>query len=333
MQGIVEGLLAPKCGALPHYLKFSRRDAGIIREHFDARLDQMTQFLGPPVTETPAEWYPAAEYMACWRRQKKTVCLILERHNRHGWLGILLWCVTKEEIELLLQAQSTRAARIKQRGAFRRHLRVELGRIAKRDPDLALALSRKILIDDLAAIGSNNADKAVSLVAELLRDAEGEIRCEAAELMLRVEGEHGLPHVLPLFDDPLDWVRWNVLGQIARYGDDSVVPALIEKLGTDTDPGVRGQAAFALGHISSPEAIPALITALETDKEFDQLGHSPSSISATALDDILGTNETRISMDDGFCKLAPWRPDYKRLKKKALAQYTQWKRATRGKEE
>jgi hypothetical protein len=323
MQGIVEALLIPMRGALPHYLEFARRDARGISERFDARLLQLSQFLGDPISDTPTEWYPAAARMACWRCQTKTVCVVLERHNRHGWLGTLLWCLTDEEMEVLLQAQRTRATRIAQLGAFRQHLGEELSRIAKRAPGLALALTRKILIDDLAALGP---EEAVSLVAGNLRDADGEIRCEAAELMLRMEAEHGLPYVLPLFDDPLNWVRWNVLGDIARYGDDSVVPTLIKKLRTDTDPGVRGQAAFALGHLGSPEAIPALIAALETDKEVDPLGHSPSSISATALDNILGTDETRIRMDDGFCKLAPWPPDYERLKKRALTLYERWKR-------
>lgn len=322
MQGVVEALLMPRRGALPHYLELTRSDARKISERFDSRVLQMSEFLGNPVSETLAEWYPAAARMACWRRETKTVCLVLERHNRHGWLCTLLWCVTDEEIELLLQAQNTRAARITQLDAFQRHLGEELGRIAKRVPDLALAITRRILIDDLAELGPA---EAVPLVAEKLHDADGEIRCEAAELMLRMEGQHGLSYVLPLFNDPLDWVRWNVLGSIPRYGDGSVVPALIEKLRADTDPSVRGQAAFALGHLGSPEAIPALIAALETDKEVDPLGHSPSSISATALDDILGTNETRISMDDGFCKLSPWTPDYDRLKRRALALYTQWK--------
>jgi hypothetical protein len=85
------------------------------------------------------------------------------------------------------------------------------------------------------------------------------------------------------------------------FGDERAVPALAELLRRDPDPTVRGTAAYALGGIGSPAAIPALLAALGSDNESDELGHSPSSCAATALDDILGTAETRIRVSESLC--------------------------------
>jgi HEAT repeat protein len=127
-----------------------------------------------------------------------------------------------------------------------------------------------------------------------------------------------------LLDDPEDWVRWHVVGMLARHGNDAAVEPLIEKLRSDSDLGVRGQAAYALGHIGSLGAIPHLLYALDHDQECDPRGHSPSSISAAALDDILGTNQTRILHDGGFCSLAPWPPNYEELRTRAKALHDKW---------
>lgn len=186
---------------------------------------------------------------------------------------------------------------------------------------MALALVFRTVIDDLQAIAP---EKAVSLLGALLRHSDGEVRFPAAKFMLRLEGDLGIPSVLPLFNDPLDWIRWSVVPEISKYADESVIDPLISVLKTDPDPGVRGQAAHALGCIGSPQAIPALISAIEQDKQEDALGHTPSSISATALDNILGTNETRIDMGDGFCKMAPWPADHEFLKRQALKLWETW---------
>ena len=185
----------------------------------------------------------------------------------------------------------------------------EIARRAKAGPNLFLPFM--MLVDDLAVIP----DRAKSLLAAKLHDAEGQIRCAAADVVLALGG--GLPAVLPLLDDPAEWVRMHVIGLLAEYGDDSMVEPLIARLRSDPEPGVRGQAAYSLGHIGCPAAILDLLEALDHDHECDELGHSPSSVSATALDEILGTNHTRIR-HDGFCSPpASWPPDIDGLKEQA----------------
>ena len=200
---------------------------------------------------------------------------------------------------------------------FDRYFDRQMARLV--EPGRHRPLAFMMLVDDLAVIP----DRAGTLLAGKLQGTDGEVRCAAADVVLELGG--GLHAVLPLLDDTEVWVRWHVTGSLARYGDDSVVEPLIAKLRSDPDPAVRGQAAYALGHIGSPEAIPHLLDALDHDREYDSQGHSPSSISATALDNILGTNQTRILHDGGFCSLAPWPPDYDALRTQAWELYRKWK--------
>jgi HEAT repeat protein len=126
--------------------------------------------------------------------------------------------------------------------------------------------------------------------------------------------------------DPAVEVRWHACGCLHDFGDERAVPALFKVLRHDPDPQVRGTAAYALGGIGSPAAIPALLATLGSDNEYDKLGHSPSSYAATALDDILGTHETRIRMDGGLCRMASWPPDLDRLRCRAEELFQQWSR-------
>jgi hypothetical protein len=302
-------------GVAPHYFERARRSGPPLGERFEGRLRVLTPSLGEPTVEANPAWYPNAETVACWRRDDKTLALVLERDARAG-AGVLLWCISDGELATLMEAARTRADRVTAVN-FDRHFDQEMARLV--EPGRHRPLCFMMLVDDLAVIP----DLAGTLLAGKLQGTDGEVRCVAADVVLELGG--GLPGVLPLLDDRQEWVRWHVIGLLARYGDDSVVDLLIAKLRSDLDPGVRGQAAYALGHIGCPAAIPQLLEALDHDHEDDSQGHSPSSISATALDDILGTDQTRIRHDGGFCSLAPWPPDYEALRAEARELYREWK--------
>jgi HEAT repeat protein len=162
------------------------------------------------------------------------------------------------------------------------------------------------------------------LLVPMLADRDPEVRCTGCTAVLLVNADEGLPLVLPLLEDPEDTVRWHTCGCLHEAGDDRAIVPLVRVLQSDKDPQVRGTAAYALGGIGSPAAIPALIAALESDHEYDGLGHSASSCAATALDDILGTNETRTKVSATLCKLSPWPPDLAALKRRAWAVYKSW---------
>ena len=179
---------------------------------------------------------------------------------------------------------------------------------------------RRECLENLREVGIR---KARLLLSEFLTDSDGEYRCEAALLTLLL-GSDGIPLVLPLLRDPEQFVRWHVSGHLGDLGDDTAIDPLIEVLKSDSDPQVRGQAVSALGRRRSARAIPSLLAALEKDKEVDALGFTPSFLAAQALDDILGTQETRIKYSDGICQMAPWEPDMESLKKRAQECYAQW---------
>ena len=314
MQGVVDFMLKFAPGVSPHYYERSRRSGAPLGDRFESRLCDLITSLGEPVVETHPTWYPNAETVAGWKRGDKTLSLVLERDDRSG-AAVLLWCVSDGELTTLVDASRTRPGRVTA-ADFDQHLDRQVARLV--EPGFHRSLTFKTLVDDLAAAPG----RAAPLLAGKLRDPDGQVRCVAADLFLELGG--GLPAVRPLLDDPEDWVRWHAIGLLARYGDDSAVEPLIAKLRSDPDPGVRVQAAYALGHIGSPAAIPDLLNALDHDREPDSLGHSPSSVSATALDNILGTSQTRIKHDGGFCSLAPWPPDYDALRSQAWELHGKW---------
>jgi hypothetical protein len=315
VQDVVDFMLKFAPGVSPRYYERSRRSGVPLGDRFEGRLRDLIPSLGEPAVEHRPAWYPNADTVAGWRRGDKTLALVLERDERSG-AAVLLWCVSDGELATLLEASRTRSDRVTT-ADFDQQFDRQVAHLV--EPGFHRPLTFKILVDDLAEAPG----RANPLLAGKLRDPDGEVRCAAADLVLELGG--GLPAVRPLLDAPEDWVRWHVIGLLARYGDDSAVEPLVAKLRSDPDPGVRAQAAYALGHIGSPAAIPPLLDALDHDRECDAQGHSPSSVSATALDNILGTNQTRIKHDGGFCSLAPGPPDYDALRSQARELHRKWK--------
>jgi HEAT repeat protein len=158
----------------------------------------------------------------------------------------------------------------------------------------------------------------------MLADPDPEARCTACEAVLWIDAREALELVLPLLDDPDVVVRWHACGCLHKFGDERAIDPLIRVLKNDPDAQVRGTAAYSLGGIGSPAAIPALLGAMESDYEVDMHGHSASSCAATALDEILDTNETRIKITDTLCQIRLGKPDLNRLRRLAEERYRQW---------
>jgi HEAT repeat protein len=163
-----------------------------------------------------------------------------------------------------------------------------------------------------------------SLLCDRLAASDPEERCDAITALCFLDAHRAVEAIVPMLTDREDTVRGHACGCLHDFGDERAIAALTEVLRRDPNPCVRGTAAYALGGIGSPAAIPALLAALESDNEYDVHGHSPSSCAATALDDILGTQETRIRRSDGLCRLAPQAPDLQRLQCLATDLFQQW---------
>jgi HEAT repeat protein len=183
----------------------------------------------------------------------------------------------------------------------------------------------------VAEMRETGADRLFPLLAPRLADPDAEVRCAICEVLLRLDAGRGVALVMPLLDDPDSTVRWYASGCLHDFGDERVVDALIRVLRNDPDAQVRGTAAYALGGIGSPAAIPALLDALESDHELDVLGHSASSSAATALDDILGTDETRLKVSGSLCRMREGEPDLVRLRRLAEELYQRWVAGREGK--
>jgi HEAT repeat protein len=176
----------------------------------------------------------------------------------------------------------------------------------------------------VAEMRDQGGERLFPLLLPLLGSPEPLIRSALCEALLRIDARRALESVLPLLLDADEYVRWHLCGCLHRFGNQAAIGPLISVLKTDKDAQVRGTAAYALGGIASPAAIPALLSAMESDRELDCLGHSASSCAATALDEILGTEETRIKVSATLRKMRPGKPDLDRLKHLAKERYQAW---------
>ncbi|MBM4067986.1 MAG: HEAT repeat domain-containing protein [Planctomycetes bacterium] len=179
----------------------------------------------------------------------------------------------------------------------------------------------------LAEMTNAGVDDVMPLLVAKLSDRDLETRCAAIETMSLLDLERATPLLVPLLRDPDETVRLTVCEYLASPRAQAAVEPLIAVLRSDPDVQVRGYAACALGVIASPAAIPALLDALANDHELDCLGHSASSTSAHALDDILGTEFTRIRISDATRKMRPGPPDLESLAREAELVYRTWSRS------
>jgi HEAT repeat protein len=113
-----------------------------------------------------------------------------------------------------------------------------------------------------------------------------DVRCKASRAILGIDAKEGIELLLPFFDDPNVTFRWDICGLMHEYGDERVIEPLINRMKNDPDPQVRGTAAYALGGIGNPAAIPALTETLNHDHEIDQLGYTPSHGAESAINEI-----------------------------------------------
>jgi HEAT repeat protein len=180
------------------------------------------------------------------------------------------------------------------------------------------------VVNEMRAIGT---DTVFPLLRDKLADPEPEVRCAAILALVLLDSQRAVEVVAAMLADPDETVRWQAAGCLHDFGDERAIPMLIEVLRRDPDAMVRGTAAYALGGIGSPAAIPALLAVLGSDNEADELGYTPSGSAATALDNILGTNETRIKLSKSLCTMRPGKPDLDVLRHLATERYQEWSAA------
>ncbi len=173
-------------------------------------------------------------------------------------------------------------------------------------------------ICEMRALGT---DTVFPLLAEKLSDPDLDSRCAAIEAIGQVDRERAVELIVPLLQSSESVVRWTACGVLGAPEARTAVGPLLTVLRDDTDPQIRNSAAWALGHIGDLVAIPALLQALASDHEEDIHCHTPSHCAATALDDMLGTNHTRIRLSGSLCTMRPGSPDLESLREEAIQAY------------
>ena len=74
---------------------------------FQPQKAALIKVLGKPTWSLPADrdwfdtWYPECLHAAAWEREDKVVCLAVEHHDRETPVGLVLRCLTREEIDEL----------------------------------------------------------------------------------------------------------------------------------------------------------------------------------------------------------------------------------------
>jgi HEAT repeat protein len=135
----------------------------------------------------------------------------------------------------------------------------------------------------LKAIDSQRVNFALQ---ELLNGPDPDLRCDAAEALLRIDSEKNLDLIVPLLKDSIESVRWNTCGLLHDFGSSRAVPELIRVLLSDPESAVRGMAAWAIGAIGDESAIPVLRQVANTDNGTDRDGRRVSDFAMQAVDQI-----------------------------------------------
>ncbi len=141
------------------------------------------------------------------------------------------------------------------------------------------------VLNELRAIG---ADKLFPFLMSQINNSSADInvRCQSCRALLNLDKNKGIELLLPFFNDSDSTFRWDICGLMHEFGDERVIESLIDRMKNDPEPQIRGTAAYALGGVGNPEAIPSLLHTFNTDHEFDQLGYSPSFCAEQAIDEI-----------------------------------------------
>ncbi|GEM_PF-2197464 len=151
-----------------------------------------------------------------------------------------------------------------------------LGRVSEPAEDISLLLRAlreerawSVKAAAAAALARRGAAEAAYDIAEALRQAPDELTRRAFRDALIALGAPAVPVLEDLLRDPEDGVRRAAALALGRIGSPEALPALLGALDPRYEGAsrVRHQAAQALGELGLPEAVPALLETLAADPE------------------------------------------------------------------
>jgi HEAT repeat protein len=125
--------------------------------------------------------------------------------------------------------------------------------------------------------------KIVPVLTPCLKDANPEFRCTIATVFLACDATTAIPHVGSLIHDEDDDVRGFLCMELGAYKRREAVPLLVDALLNDPDATNRTWAAWGLGNIGDPSALPTLKLAMQNDLGEDYEGRPVKEIAAEAI--------------------------------------------------
>jgi HEAT repeat protein len=124
-------------------------------------------------------------------------------------------------------------------------------------------------------------------LGSLLHGRDAELRCDAAEALLRIDSNRTIDLVLPLLTDSMSTVRWNMCGLLHDFGDQRSIPFLVQVLLNDPEADVRLMAAHALGEIGDRSTLSALRQVAASDDGTDYQGRRVRDAATDAIESVL----------------------------------------------
>jgi HEAT repeat protein len=126
------------------------------------------------------------------------------------------------------------------------------------------AHTRQVLCD---ALGFRHAKTAVPLLVQCLEDSASGVRSSAADALGKIGDPRAGTALMHHFQQEIELpVRRTLACALGAVGCKPAIPLLIDCL-RDSDTGMRGSAAWALGILRAVEALPTLQTVLTRETE------------------------------------------------------------------
>lgn len=145
-------------------------------------------------------------------------------------------------------------------------------------------VAREVKLRVVGELRAKDSARVVTALHAGLHDADPDYRCTIAWVFLVLDYDSAIDCMRePLLQDADDGVRGYVCELLGASRRSEAVPLLIESLFNDPDGTNRSEAAWALGNIGDPVALPALERAIQTDDGVDYEGRPVKKIAAEAI--------------------------------------------------
>jgi len=139
----------------------------------------------------------------------------------------------------------------------------------------------------ISALKTMDDQTVIEILTDLIHGPDADLRCDAAEALLRIERQDAIDVVLVLLNDPDSSVRWTVCGLLHDFGNSRTIPAITNLLLNDPEGDIRHIAAYALCEVGDATALAALRLAVQSDDGTDHDGRPTREMAEEAIQAVL----------------------------------------------